>query len=177
MNPTPGPPAARWRPMQEPDLAAVKDLSDRIHINYPEEAIVFEEKLRLFPHGCFTLERSDGEMVGYCFSHPWRKGLPPLLDTLLGNLPPDPNTYFIHDLAVAETHRGKGLAALLPPIIVIVARIYRLNHITLIAVNKSEGFWGKHGFAHTPDSALQQAVRARFSDEAIHMEMHLDRFF
>jgi GNAT superfamily N-acetyltransferase len=157
--------------MAATDLAAVNGLADRIHINYPEEPIVFEEKLRLFPQGCFTLENRPSEIAGYCFSHPWVKGMPPQLDRLLGTLPASPTTYFVHDLALDERVRGKGLAAALIPTLVAVASLFRIPHMTLIAVNKSEGFWEKAGFGRTQDAALQQAVRAKYSDEAIHMEL------
>jgi GNAT superfamily N-acetyltransferase len=168
---------ARWRSMRRRDLAAVSDLAGRIHIDYPEQPQVFEEKLQLFPHGCFTLQGADTSLVGYCFSHPWTRGLPPSLDRLLGQLPPRPDTYFIHDLAVDQTFRGKGGAALLLPVIATVTRLYRLEHMTLIAVNKSEGFWRRAGFVATADPELQRAVRSKYSDEVIHMEMPLDLFF
>jgi hypothetical protein len=54
-----------------------------------------------------------------------------------------------------------------------VAQRYRLEHITLIAVNASEKFWRKAGFAVTADPALQRTVRSKYSDEAVHMEMQL----
>jgi Acetyltransferase (GNAT) family len=159
------------------DLPTINDLSDRIHINYPEEAVVFEEKLRLFPFGCFTLSGVGEAPVGYCFSHLWTRGMPPALDTLLDNLPDSPTTYFIHDLAVADSVRGRHLAIALLPVLVTVARLWRLNHMTLIAVNKSEGFWRKYGFENTPDDSLQAAVRSKYSDEAIHMELNLTPYF
>jgi hypothetical protein len=159
------------------DLPTINDLADRIHINYPEDAIIFKEKLRIFPFGCFTLSAVGEPPVGYCFSHLWNRGMPPALDTLLGSLPDSPTTYFIHDLAVAELVRSQHLAMALVPVLVTVARLWRLTHMTLIAVNKSEGFWTKCGFQNTPDDSLQAAVRSKYSEEAIHMELNLTPFF
>jgi hypothetical protein len=45
--------------------------------------------------------------------------------------------------------------------------------MTLIAVNASEDFWSKAGFTVTADPRLQRAVRSKYSEEAIHMEMQL----
>jgi GNAT superfamily N-acetyltransferase len=163
--------------MRTDDLGPVNTLADRIHINYPEEPIVFREKLQLFPFGCFTLEAPNSDVAGYCFSHPWTRGMPPVLDTLLRKLPKRPSTYFLHDLAVDEPLRGKQMATMLFPILVTVARLWRLDHMMLIAVNKSEGFWLKRGFTVTPDNSLQEAVRAKYSDEAIHMELNVDLHF
>jgi GNAT superfamily N-acetyltransferase len=175
MTTAPAPQQARWRPMQRQDLAAVNDLARKIHPAYPEAPQVFEEKLQLFPHGCFTLHGADADLAGYCFSHPWTRGLPPALDRLLGQLPSDPDTYFIHDLAIDEALRGQGLATHLLPVMAAVAKCHGLEHMTLIAVNTSEKFWRKKaGFAVTADPVLQRAVRSKYSDQAIHMEMQFD---
>jgi GNAT superfamily N-acetyltransferase len=160
--------------MQHQDLATVSDLANRIHVSYPERPEIFEEKLRLFPHGCFSLQ-DDASIAGYCLSHPWTRGLPPALDRFLGALPRAPNTYFIHDLAIDERARGTGLTASLLPMLTAVARLHRLSHMSLVAVNNREGFWRKAGFIETADQDLQRAVRSKYSEEAIHMEMALDR--
>ena len=174
MTTAPAPQEARWRPMQRQDLTAVNELARKIHPKYPESPQVFEEKLQLFPHGCFTLQGDGAGLAGYCFSHPWTRGLPPTLDRLLGQLPSGPDTYFVHDLAIDEALRGQGHAAHLLPVMATVAKRHGLEHMTLIAVNTSEKFWSKAGFAVTADPALQRAVRSKYSDEAIHMEMKLD---
>jgi hypothetical protein len=162
--------------MQDTDLAAVSGLANRIHARYPERPEIFEEKLRLFPHGCFSLQDATS-IIGYCLSHPWTRGLPPALDQLLGGLPQTPDTYFIHDIAIDERARGTGLTSGLLPVLTTVARRHRLSHVSLVAVNKSESFWRKAGFIETADHDLQRAVRSKYSDEAIHMEVELDSFF
>jgi ribosomal protein S18 acetylase RimI-like enzyme len=173
MTTAPAPRKARWRAMRRKDLAAVNDLARRVHPAYPESPEVFEEKLALFPDGCFVLQGNDASKAGYCFSHPWRRGLPPALDRLLGSLPPHPDTYFIHDVAIDDALRGQGYAALLLPVLATVAKREGITHMTLIAVSASETFWRKAGFAITADAALQRAARSKYSDEAEHMEMRL----
>jgi GNAT superfamily N-acetyltransferase len=164
---------ARWRPMLASDLAAIKRLADDIHPRYPERLVVFEEKLRLFPCGCFTLEAPDGDPAGYCFSHPWRRGVPPELNTLFGELPQPPTTFFVHDIAVAESHRRRGNAQALLSTLRTVAQRVRLDHMTLVAVSGSAPFWEKNGFHRTADVTVQRAVGAKYGAQAIHMEAAL----
>jgi GNAT superfamily N-acetyltransferase len=159
--------------MHDRDLAAVATLADRVHTSYLERPEILEEKLRLFPHGCFSLHDGAG-IIGYGLSHSWTRDLPPALDRFLGTLPQAPNTYFVHDLAIDARARGIGLTASLLPMLITVARLHRLSHVSLVAVNNSEGFWRKAGFIETADQDLQRAVRSKYSDEAVHMNMELD---
>jgi ribosomal protein S18 acetylase RimI-like enzyme len=45
-----------WRPMKTADLPALLAIADVVHPAYPEDAAVFEERLTLFPSGCWVLE-------------------------------------------------------------------------------------------------------------------------
>jgi GNAT superfamily N-acetyltransferase len=161
-----------WRAMMAADLAAVAALSTRVHPNYPERPEVLAEKFRLFPKGCFTLVDSEG-IRGYCFSHPWKKGAPPSLDTLLGTMPSDADSYFIHDLTLDASMRKRNLAARLVPSLVQAARDAKLAHMALVAVNGSSPFWSRMGFRATEDEAIQQAARAKYDSGAVHMERWL----
>jgi hypothetical protein len=138
------------------DLDEVNALANEIHVNYPEDDRVFREKFALFPYGCFTLEASNS-VIGYCISHPWTKGMPPALNAMMGGLPPSPSTYFLHDVAVSPSYRGRGLVQFLVGLLPIVARLFRLDHMTLISVNRTELFWRKFGFK---DTSAQTAVLA-----------------
>jgi GNAT superfamily N-acetyltransferase len=158
-----------WRAMTAADLVAVAALSTRIHPNYPERPEVLAEKFRLFPRGCFTLV-DGGDIRGYCFSHPWKAGTPPSLDTLLGAMPGDADSYFIHDLTLDASMRKRNLAARLVPALVQAARDTKLMHMALVAVSGSSPFWSRMGFRRTEDEAVQAAARAKYDAGAIHME-------
>ena len=175
-SPEKGSDAARWRAMRSSDLQGVNALANEIHVNYPEDDSVFREKFALFPYGCFSLEGSNS-VVGYCISHPWTKGMPPALNAMMGSLPSSPSTYFIHDVAVSASYRGRGLVQFLVGLLPIVARLFRFDHTTLISVNQTEVFWRKLGFHDTLDSELQQRVREKYSEEAVHMEKVIDAYF
>lgn len=158
-----------WRAMTASDLTAVAALSTRVHPNYPERPEVLAEKFRVFPQGCFTLA-DRGTIQGYCFSHPWKKGAPPSLDTLLGALPREADSYFIHDLTLDASMRKRNLAAKLVPALVQAARGTKLAHMTLVAVNGSSPFWSRMGFRTTANEAIQDATRAKYDTGAVHME-------
>jgi GNAT superfamily N-acetyltransferase len=169
MNPSENP---HWRAMAAADLAVVSALSTRVHPNYPERPEVLAEKFRLFPNGCFALA-DHGSLRGYCFSHPWKRGAPPALDTLFGAVPGKADSYFIHDLTIEAPMRKRNLAAKLVPALVQAARDARLSHMALVAVNGSAPFWSRMGFRPTPDEAIQQAARAKYDAGAVHMERWL----
>jgi len=155
--------------MEARDLPAVHVLSAHVHPDYPERAEVLAEKFSLFPRGCFALE-SGGRIVGYCFSHPWMRGRAVSLDTLLGALPEVATTYYIHDLTLDDSMRGKGHGRAIVPDLLAVAGSLGLAHASLIAVNRRGPFWQASGFAPTADADLQAAVRAKYGTAAVHME-------
>jgi len=170
MNP---PEIPAWRAMTTSDLAAVAVLSARVHPNYPERPEVLAEKFRLFPQGCFALAGGKA-IAGYCFSHPWRKGAPPSLDTFLEELPRDANSYFIHDLTLDVSMRKKNLPAALVPDLICAAQEAGLPHMALVAVNGSAPFWSRMGFQRTGDEAIQAAARSKYDADTVHMERSLE---
>jgi GNAT superfamily N-acetyltransferase len=156
-----------WRPMRPDDIAAVFDLSHRVHGDYPEREAVLAEKLALFPAGCFVLT-AGAQVTGYAFSHPWNDA-PPRLDAFLVALPAAPSRYFIHDVTLDESVRGRGYAAALVPILASVARDCGAPHIMLVAVNGAEEFWVRVGF-RVVDDVAQMDVRAKYGPHALLME-------
>jgi GNAT superfamily N-acetyltransferase len=158
--------------MSAGDLAAVHALSMRVHPNYPERAEVLAEKFRLFPAGCFVLE-ADGGIAGYCFSHPWSRGMVPALDSLLGALPVRPTTYYVHDLTLDEALRGQGQGRAIVPLLFKAAQSLGLARLSLVAVNRRGPFWRAAGFSATADESLQAMARAKYDSDALHMERTL----
>ncbi|MFZ5690998.1 MAG: GNAT family N-acetyltransferase [Pseudomonadota bacterium] len=160
----------RWRPMTMADLPMVHDLSSRIHPDFPERPEILAEKVRLFPRGCFVLDGAHLPISGYCFSHPWRAGPPPALDTLLDVLPEPPTAYFIHDLTVEAFLRRRNLASGFVRQLVDLARSIPVDRMMLVAVSGSEPFWTRMGFRRTADAAVQDAATAKYGEGAVHME-------
>jgi ribosomal protein S18 acetylase RimI-like enzyme len=146
-----------WRPMRIDDLVAVVELADEIHASYPEDPAIFAERLRLYPDGCFVLDING--VRGYAISHPWA-GDPPKLNKLLGSLPVEPDTYYLHDIALHPSVRAKGHAQqIVDQIVRRMSPQYR--NITAVAVEGTLPTWRRMGFEATEVSALSYGPGAR----------------
>ncbi len=134
-----------WRAMTTFDLPAVEIIAARVHPSFPEDMAVFAERQLLYPDGTRLLEL-DGVPSGYILSHPWHFGALPELNSLLGVIPDDADTYYLHDLALLPSARGTGAAAMIVGDILRHARAAGFATASLVAVNGSLPFWYKHGF-------------------------------
>lgn len=131
--------------MSAADLPLVRTVAEKVHPAFPEDAEVFAERLRLYAAGCLIF-RQGTAIVGYAISHPWRAMDPPALNSRLGMLPGHPETYYIHDIALLPELRGTGAAAMAVARMLAQAGREKLATASLVAVNGSAGFWGRHGF-------------------------------
>ena len=134
-----------WRAMTTLDLPSVEAIAAIAHPAFPEASSVFAERLRLYPDGARLFE-FGGKPSGYILSHPWRLGELPALNALLGEIPADADTSYIHDLALLNPARGTGAAAMIVGDMLRHARAAGFATISLVAVNGSLPFWYKHGF-------------------------------
>lgn len=150
--------------MAPADLPAVEAIGCLVHPGLPEDPAVFDERLTLYPAGCWVLQIAD-EIVGYTICHPWRVGQPPKLNSLLGRLPPTPDSFYIHDLALLPRSRGTGAGSLIVRRLVEQARRERLNRMSLVAVNGSSGFWQSCGFHAVGDEAVVSSLLS-YGDKA-----------
>jgi GNAT superfamily N-acetyltransferase len=134
-----------WRAMAPGELPAVVALADRIHVGHPERPEIFAERLRLFPEGALVFG-CGREVAGYALGHPWILGRPPLLDTLLGELPERAEVFHLHDVAVGETARGEGAAERVLARFAAVAAEAGATRLSLVAVDGAEALWRRFGF-------------------------------
>jgi len=134
-----------WRALTTLDLPVVAAIAGQVHPAFPEDVTIFAERQRLYPDGARLLEL-DGTPSGYILSHPWRFGTMPPLNSLLGAIPGDADTYYLHDLALLPRARGTGAAAMIVGEILRHARASGFASVSLAAVNGSLPFWYKHGF-------------------------------
>lgn len=137
------------------DLPQVGAVAAVVHPSFPEDAAVFEERLRLYPEGCRVFARDDA-VEGYIISHPWHDAAPPALNRLLGELPPKPSTYYIHDLALTPAARGAGAGANIVAALIAQARRAGLPRLALVAVNASQDYWRRHGFRATDSLGVEK---------------------
>jgi GNAT superfamily N-acetyltransferase len=152
--------------MTPQDLSQVQVLADTIHVNHPEDPEVLAERQRLYSQGCFMLIE-DGRAIGYALTHPWRFAEPPPLNRLLGKIPSPAATYYIHDVALIPEARGKGHAAQITSLLVSHAREAGFDTLSLVAVNKSRGFWEKAGFRVIAVPGLEAKLASYGPDAAL----------
>lgn len=134
-----------WRALTAYDLPAVQGIADAVHVDFYEAGEVLAERQRLYRNGCYLLEIGE-KPVGYVLSHPWRYGTLPPLNTLLGRLPEEPDTYYLHDLALLPVARRIGAASQILSALTKHARAEGYPNMTLVAVNGSMPFWERHDF-------------------------------
>jgi ribosomal protein S18 acetylase RimI-like enzyme len=144
--------------MTEDDLPDVIAIADAVHPDFPEDEVVFANRLGMHPAGCAVLQGSDG-IKGYAVSHPWHFKAPPALNSLL-TMPVSPTTFYIHDLALLTETRKSGIATLAVDMLVAHAKLMLLPNLTLVAVNNSVHFWQRHGFKILRDAELDQKLQS-----------------
>jgi GNAT superfamily N-acetyltransferase len=160
-----------WRPMSPSDLPAVFRIADALHPDAREQQAVFEEKLRLFPGGCFALE-DDGAVLGYAISHPWLRDEVPPLDAFLGKLPDASDCLFLHDVAIVACARGYGSAADLIERLTAIAQRAQLGALALVALYGSDKLWGRLGFCARRPAGLCRTL-ASYGVAAVYMMKRL----
>lgn len=156
-----------WRTMTAFDLAAVNDIANQIHPDFFEAPEVLAERQALYSHGCYLLEIAE-KPVGYVLSHPWRSGSLPALNTPLGELPADADTYYLHDLALLPVTRRIGAASFIVDALAKHAAAEGFATMHLVAVNGSQGFWEKHGFVRQDVPDLVEKLQS-YEAEAAYM--------
>lgn len=159
-----------WRGLTALDLPDVEAIAAKVHPDFPEDMAVFAERQRLYPDGARLLEL-DGVAAGYILSHPWRFKALPELNALLGAIPDDADTYYLHDLALLPAARGTGAAAMIVGDILRHARSTGLASVSLVAVNGSLPFWYKHGFRALKAPELDEKL-ASYEVTARYMVKH-----
>jgi ribosomal protein S18 acetylase RimI-like enzyme len=134
-----------WRAMSGYDFDAVFTIANKVHPGFFERSEVLAEKFALYRQGCYLLEVGE-KPAGYVLSHPWLLGQVPPLDTLLEQLPPEADTFYIHDLALLPLTRGLGAAGKIVDGLTKHADAMGYQSLSLVAVNNSVAFWEKQGF-------------------------------
>ncbi|KAL8920497.1 MAG: hypothetical protein Q9208_006246 [Pyrenodesmia sp. 3 TL-2023] len=163
-----------WRPLTADDIPNLLLVACKIHPSLPESGHVFAERVKLFSAGCLGLFSSaassaSGELQGYTISHPILRRQPPPLDTLLGDIPPDADQYYIHDLALLPEVRGRGLAQeCIDRLMDVATKGYGTT--SLVSVYGTERFWGRWRFeAVEVGEGLREKVMG-YGEDAVFLE-------
>ena len=160
------PTAAGWRPMEAGDIPALMALSATVHPTFFEGEAMFLDRLALFPEGSLVLPLWDGSLAAYALGYPVRRFAPPPLDTVLGQLPPDADALYIHDVAVDPRWRGRKLAE--PAVARLLALAEPYGAAVLVSVYGTPPFWSRFGFRAVDDPALRSKL-ASYGEDAVFM--------
>lgn len=160
-----------WRTMTAFDMPAVNDIANQVHPGFFEAPEVLAERQQLYSHGCYLLEIAE-RPTGYVLSHPWRAGSLPALNTLLGEIPADADTFYLHDLALLPVTRRLGAATYIVDALAKHAAAEGFATMHLVAVNGSRGFWEKQGFVAEDAPALAEKLKS-YEDSATYMVRRL----
>ncbi|MGJ0510173.1 MAG: GNAT family N-acetyltransferase [Methylocystis sp.] len=149
---------ADWRALRATDIPEVVRIAAVLHPDFPERREVLEEKLRLFPAGCFALEK-DTSLYGYALAHPWTPDDIPRLDAFLEKLPPSPTCLHLHDVAIMGPARGVGAAAAVEQVLSDVARERRLGTIALVSLYGTDRLWSRMGYRPRENAGLAEKLK------------------
>ena len=149
--------------MAPEDIPSVLKIANTVHPDLPEDASIFAERLELFPEGCLVLvsppsSSSPEQICGYAISHPILKHHPPALNSLLGEIHPQADQYYIHDVAVLPSFRDRGLARRCVDRLLAVATGYGFPDTCLVSVYGAARFWARFGFAVKGDRKKDEAL-------------------
>lgn len=156
-----------WRPMAEDDLDGVVAVARLAFPNHLEDRACFAERLNLHAPGCFVL--ADGDAVrGYLVAYPWRLDSAPALNALIGEIPAEADTLYLHDLALHPDARGGGWTRPIVDRLAEQAQAQGWRTIALVAVNEAAPFWERLGFRARETEALR-AKLASYGPDARYM--------
>jgi GNAT superfamily N-acetyltransferase len=147
-----------WRAMRREDLPAVHELAKRVHAAYPERPEIAEERLALAPEWCRVLE-GEGCVRGYLVAHPAKLHAPPPLDTLLGRLPEEAGTLYLHDLVIdPDWRRGGRAVALVAQVEAEACAMF--GSLSLVSIAGVARFWERLGFEAHECTELEEVLRS-----------------
>lgn len=158
--------------MTEQDLDAVLAVQAAC---YPpamqEPAAVVLARLRAAP--ATTLVLADGGGIcAYVFAYPSTLGsITPLHASFVPA--PDPDTLYVHDLAVHPRAHGSGLGRRLARTLLDAARVRGLRHGALVAVLDARRFWESLGFRAAAPGQGGEGL-ASYPGGAVYMSRLLD---
>ncbi|MEO5587313.1 MAG: GNAT family N-acetyltransferase [Novosphingobium sp.] len=156
-----------WRPMRADDVDGVVAVAATAFPRHFEERTCFEERLALFPQGCFVLA-SPRAVRGYLIAYPWALGAIPPLNVLLGRLPETREAVYLHDLALHPEMRGRGHARPIVERLVREVRSLGTSRIALVSVNDTVPFWQSMGFAPVTGDAVVRKLQS-YGDASTYM--------
>ncbi|WP_426019461.1 GNAT family N-acetyltransferase [Brevundimonas sp. DWR2-3-1b1] len=153
-----------WRPMRPDDIDAVVEVARLSFPDHFEDRACFQNRLALYPRGCFVLAEGDAAPKGYLIAYPWKAESAPPLNTVIEGLPAEPALIYLHDLAVHPQARGGGVTGAIVGRLAEQATEDGWPAIALVAVNDAVRFWARHGFVEEAAEGMAAKLASYGSD-------------
>lgn len=151
------------------DLPAILRIQSRCYTAIvPESAQSMGAKLAASPATCFVAQRA-GDVIAYLLALPWRFDHPPHLDAPDCVLPEEPDTLYLHDLAVDPAARGSGASQALVKAFLTVLAESGIGRASLIAIQGSAPWWEGHGFRAALTTPTLDARLAGYGSDVRYM--------
>ncbi|SPU54994.1 Predicted acetyltransferase [Brevundimonas vesicularis] len=154
----------QWRSMRPTDIDAVVEVARLSFPDHFEDRACFQNRLALYPRGCFVLAESEGAARGYLIAYPWKAESAPPLNTEIEGLPAEPDLIYLHDLALHPEARGGGVTGAIVERLAEQATEDGWPAVALVAVNDAVGFWSRHGFVEQPAEAMAAKLASYGAD-------------
>ena len=139
------------RPLTRDDVAGLHRLEAESYLpSLHESDEAFLRLIELYPDGAFGYFDDEG-LAGYAFGVPLTAGSTLELRTPLEKIPEAADTFYIHDVAVAERCRGRGVGRALGIRLLQLAEARGFERCELVSVQGSAPFWEKLGFTRVRD--------------------------
>lgn len=128
------------------DVPAIHALEVEAYLpSLHESAEAFIRLIEVYPDGAVGGFDQAG-LCGYAFGVPLKSGSTLELRSPLALVPPDADSFYIHDVAVASRCRGRGVGRILAGRLVDLARARGFRRSELVSVQGSAPFWAGLGF-------------------------------
>jgi GNAT superfamily N-acetyltransferase len=150
--------------MRPGDIDAVVEIARLSFPDHFESRSCFENRLALYPRGCFVLAAEGEPAKAYLIAYPWKTESAPPLNTVVEGLPADPALIYLHDLALHPDVRGGGHTATVVERLMDQAAEDGWPIMALVAVNDAVAFWSRHGFVEQPAEGMAAKLASYGSD-------------
>lgn len=154
---------------------ALSDLADLLAVQlacygegFVESGDVFARRLAS-PANCSLVLERGGEVCAYLAAYRSVRGkVTPLHGDFEAVAQPD--TLYLHDMAVLPAHAGQGLAGELLQPLWAQAASQGMRHSALVSVQGSQAYWERHGYVLQPLVDVAQIARlASYGEDAVYM--------
>ena len=163
------------RTMQPADLAGVFHIQTQAYVAEMVEApALLAARLASAPD-CAWVAEQDGELLAYLVAYPSLLGKISALGQEFQIATPA-NSLYLHDMAVAPAHAGKGLAQAILRLALNYASQQGWQYACLVSVQSTRDYWQRLGFIEqTSLSQEQQDKLGSYAGPAFYMLKELKK--